>query len=130
MFDWYIPAPPIPCPKCHQSLKDWQGKDGPLALMVFLQGQRHPIDQRVDAESRSPRSVLEAVTLPAAFVIYTDCCDFAFQAACRTNDGVWTTTSITNAHGQNHTTQRGQSKDSLWPASLNRPVSSRKDNNP
>ena len=42
MFDWYQPALPIACPACGHALSEWQGKDGPCDLFVWVEGKPSP----------------------------------------------------------------------------------------
>jgi hypothetical protein len=65
MFDYYVPDPPILCPKCGKPLQGWQGANhlNP-ALLVWKQGVAAPIDQRVDEECRGLPEVIRASRLP------------------------------------------------------------------
>jgi hypothetical protein len=79
MLDFYLPQPPLPCPRCGVLLDGWQGKSGPNDLLEWLQGHPAPAGQRVDpawALSPSQRSRLRP---PATFELHTAC------ASC----GVW-----------------------------------------
>jgi hypothetical protein len=96
MFDYYVPAGDHHCPVCDRPLREWQGKDGPNFLFVFAEGNRYPIDQRVDEEIKTPRDEMEANLLPRRFVIYShDCPDHRpIDADCRTVDDVWGETLV------------------------------------
>ena len=96
MFDWYEPTPDLTCPHCGATLKEWQGKDGPCALFVWRQGERHPVDQRVDEEVRLPPDKMGRFELPPWFIIYSFCCnqDFPVEAICEGTRGAWTTTRL------------------------------------
>ncbi len=48
MFDYYQPTEKIKCPKCGYQLKEWQGKDGHCALLVWQQNNKQAVDQKVD----------------------------------------------------------------------------------
>lgn len=45
IYDTYIPKPPVKCPLCGEEVKDFQGKDGPCAMLEFTQGQEIPLDE-------------------------------------------------------------------------------------
>jgi hypothetical protein len=97
MFDHYIPDPPLDCPVCGNTLDDWQGKDGPSALMVWRQGAAAPIDQAIEDEDvRLEDHHLAKFRLPESFYIYEWCCGghFALEAVCRTTDGIWSHTKL------------------------------------
>ena len=99
MFDWYIPETALNCPHCGIALYEWQGKQGPCALLVWRQGRKHPIDQRIDEEIRWVPEELTRFELPERFVIYTSCCsrDFHVEAVCTAQDGVWSHCRILTA---------------------------------
>lgn len=99
MFDYYEPDPPLDCSVCGASLTEWQGKDGPCALLVWRQGVVHPVDQVVPKENKGDPSVLERLCLPRQFEIYTQCCGgrFFVMASCSAPDGVWSTTVLETA---------------------------------
>jgi hypothetical protein len=71
LFDTYIPSSEIRCPVCDRVLRVWQGKDGPCALLSFVQGER--------------------ADLPPEFVICSDdcACQFGVDAVCACEYGVW-----------------------------------------
>ena len=96
MFDWYIPEPVLICPHCGTALDEWQGKQGPCALLVWRQGRKHPIDQRIDEEIRWAPEELTRFELAERFIIYTSCCshDFQVEAVCTTEEGVWSESRI------------------------------------
>ncbi len=100
MFDHYIPDPPLCCPVCGSALDDWQGKDGPNALMVWRQGHTAPIDQAIEDEDiRLLSHQLAKFRLPPIFKIYEWCCGghFALEAVCHTSDGIWSSTELITA---------------------------------
>lgn len=96
MFDYYRPAGEKRCPGCQRLLQEWQGKDGPNALFVWIEGRRAPVDQRVDGECKLSMAERERLFLPARFVIYSyDCLDHRpVEADCRAVDGVWASTEL------------------------------------
>ena len=95
MFDWYEPTITPICPQCGAGLKGWQGKDGPCELLVWRQGERGPIDQRVDDKWRLSAEKLKCFRLPARFLIYTSCPPHLLvHAICTATDGVWTETRL------------------------------------
>jgi hypothetical protein len=91
LFDAYRPVPEISCPACNQPLDDWQGKDGPCLMLVWVQGHAAPIDQSVDEESRLPPEILDQLRLPEEFYFHTEgCrCGRVILARGRCVDGVW-----------------------------------------
>ena len=95
MFDWYEPDPPLACPACNQPVLEWQGYGGPNGLFVWHQGDRSPVDQRVDADVRLADDELGEFTLPGSFVIHGHCAaDCGCTAHCQCNEGCWTETII------------------------------------
>lgn len=90
MFDWYVPEPPLACPKCSTVLHGWQGKSGPCLLFEWMQGDRAPSRQLVDEPASEP--VRTTVTLPNDFEIHTSCtsCGVWIQAAGACENDVWT----------------------------------------
>lgn len=117
MFDHYEPFPALSCPVCGQPLSDWQGKDGPCALLVWRQGCASPVDQAVPDESRADPDVLRALRLPVDFEIYTQCCGgrFFVTAQCQAPDGVWSRTKLETAANarQRHQERRGDFRKRL-----------------
>ena len=96
MFDWYVPNPVMPCPKCGATLADWQGKGGPCDLLEWVQGHAEPRTQRGDADFAVRGEPFEAARLPQQFTIYTSCdgCGLWVNAACFCEDEVWTFTDL------------------------------------
>jgi hypothetical protein len=92
MFDHYQPDPILRCPKCNADLSGWQGKDGPCALFVWKQGEKHPVDQPIDDDVQIDPMERERFTLPETFEIYTSCsqCEQWVEAECRGENYVWT----------------------------------------
>lgn len=89
MFDWYEPDPPIKCVSCTAIPADWQGKEGPNALLVWRQGHLHPVRQAAD-EALAEAELL-AFILPTRFRFSTTCengHELLFEG--RTTDGIWT----------------------------------------
>lgn len=90
MFDWYEPDPPIKCISCDAIPAEWQGREGPNALLVWRQGHRHPIRQRADDEALAGAELL-AFVLPEQFHFYTTCENgHQLLFGGRTTGGVWT----------------------------------------
>jgi len=95
MFDWYQPSASFDCPNCGRPLSDWQGKDGPNALLVWREETAAPVDQRVDDDLRVPAARIAALRLPSEFVIYTTCCGrFLIEAICETEFETWVRTRL------------------------------------
>jgi hypothetical protein len=92
MFDWYEPVPDLPCPVCGGAVQ-WQGKDGPCALLLWRQGEACPIEQRVD-EPLSPDDLV-SYRLPSTFGLYGECSRLhPTEAVGETADGIWTSSRI------------------------------------
>ncbi len=87
MFDWYLPRRALRCPVCDVALAHWQGKDGPRELLVWQQGERAPVDQRVDADKRA--SDLGVFQLPPEFEIQSADCRHLVTARGVCIDGTW-----------------------------------------
>ena len=103
MFDYFIPDPPIECPRCDGFLTGWQGKhSGDIGLFVWQQGKATPLDQKVDPEARASELTLGGMRLAPEFDIYGGECtqcgfkwwDSAWRVHCQTEAGVWTQTEI------------------------------------
>jgi hypothetical protein len=95
MFDYFQPVPPLVCPVCGITIKVWQGKDGPNALLVWRQGAGVPIEQRVDEDCRLPVEHLGAFTLPQSFEFYSfECGKHHLVAVGRTEGGIWRTAEV------------------------------------
>jgi hypothetical protein len=67
MCDTDEPQPPFDCPVCGGPSIGWQGKDGPCAMFLWHQGQRHPVDQPIDADARIERARHPEFTLARTF---------------------------------------------------------------
>ena len=91
MFDYYVPRPSLPCPRCQAPLADFQGKEGPRGLFVWLQGVAAPSDQRIDEECKIPPEKWRDFRLPERFEIYTECggCKLWVSVIGICEDGVW-----------------------------------------
>lgn len=96
MFDTYKPANALMCPVCGRRLTQWQGKDGPNALLVWEEGRSSPADQDVDDELRLPPVEVALLRLPARFLIYSyDCPDHQpVEAVGMTVSGTWSSTEM------------------------------------
>jgi hypothetical protein len=102
MFDYYVPRPSLTCPRCQAPLADFQGKDGPCGLFVWLQGIAAPSDQSVDEEWKLLPEKRGALRLPERFEIYTECsgCKLWVSAIGTCEDGVWARAAVDiNADG-------------------------------
>jgi hypothetical protein len=73
MFDWYEPRNGVACATCGAEIDGWQGKNGPRALFLWRQGERHPVDQAIDDDARIDASRYAEFALPESFGI-TGCC--------------------------------------------------------
>lgn len=82
MFDSYEPEPAVSCPWCALAIGNWQGNDGPNLLFVWRQGERNPVDQAMDPESRFGPERLSEFVLPDVFTMTGWC------AADHITDGV------------------------------------------
>lgn len=95
MFDFYLPRPDLQFPVCGASELEWQGKEARCGLFVWEQGQKAPVDQRVDDECKIASEARAEFRLPIRFEIYSRCrCPTFLQAVGFTNDEVWTRTEL------------------------------------
>ncbi len=96
MFDYYRPAGKPRCPICLRLLGEWQGKDGPNGLFVWVEGARYPVDQAVEDDARIDRAAQDRLVLPQTFIIYSyDCPEHQpVEAECRAPVGVWNETVV------------------------------------
>jgi len=94
MFDWYEPNPPIASPKTGNPLTEWQGKDGPCALFVWVQGQHAPIDQLASDDAKITDEQRTAFRLPNNFMIYSFEGRQRWHARCTCLDGIWSTAKL------------------------------------
>jgi hypothetical protein len=112
MFDYFVPDPPIPCPKCGKTISGWQGKNDPSpALLVWKQGVPSPIDQRVDEECRALPERMETFRLPDGEIwIYGGECDCGFvvdgELRGLVQNGLWTTLDNSLAGAKRNKRQR------------------------
>jgi hypothetical protein len=91
MYDEYEPVPQPRCPWCEAGFSThWQGKDGPNLLLVWRQGERHPVDQSIDEDARMERERYAEFVLPEEFTILGECDNGHFVTARgRCVGGVW-----------------------------------------
>jgi hypothetical protein len=96
MFDVYEPEARLSCPVDGHPLTEWQGKDGPCALLVWREGVSHPVEQQVESELRLSASELDRFTLPPAFTIYSYDCPRhqPVVAVGTTRAGTWAATQL------------------------------------
>jgi hypothetical protein len=96
MFDWYQPKETLHCPVCGRSLSEWQGSDGPSALLVWAEGNPMPIDQRIDPELRVVPWPNSRWRLPQTFSIYSyDCgCPYPVEALGTADGDCWSSTEV------------------------------------
>lgn len=96
MFDWYVPQPPIACPRCGVLIKEWQGKSGPNALFEWVQGRPAPVGQRVDDECAMAEQPRDLERLPETFELHQACdaCGGWVIAEGACQGGVWTTVNL------------------------------------
>lgn len=73
-----------------------QGKDGPNALLVWVEGVASPVEQRTDPEVQLEPERRDLVRLPARFVIYSHDCPThgRIEADCRCVEGTWRGTTL------------------------------------
>ena len=95
MFDYYRPGPELRCPVCLRPLREWQGKDGPNALFVWVEGTAWPVDQMVEDVRLTPEQ-RRGFALPSQFIIYSyDCPEHQpVEARGSVVDGVWSGTVL------------------------------------
>jgi hypothetical protein len=117
MFDYYRPQSTLACPVCRKPLNEWQGNDGPCALLVWRQGVATPVDQLMSDDVRLDAVALERFRLPATFTIYGYCCGqrFRVEAHCNSLDGVWNSTELVTAQ---NATQRKEETRAAFKARL------------
>jgi hypothetical protein len=100
LYDHYQPMPAIGCPGCGALLDDFQGKDGPCALVRWQQGQMHPVGEEGDPlpGDPPPRVDLTEYRLPDVFVFYTWCeCGRSLELTGFCSDGTWASTALGDA---------------------------------
>ena len=119
MFDWYEPQPPLKCPVCSHELREWQGKDGPCALLAWRQGYLLPLEQRVEPECKVSPWPNPNWRLPQEFTIYShECgCPFPAEAICNASTGTWNTTDLVtaqNARQHKHETRQQWHARQRW----------------
>jgi hypothetical protein len=90
-----------------------------MALLVWVQGARAPVDQRVDEDLRVAPWPNPAWQLPDQFSIYShDCnCPYPVEAICQVKDGVWTNTeliSLSSARQGKHETRAQWASRRTW----------------
>lgn len=91
IFDYYVPRPPLTCPRCGVTIDEWQGKSGPNELLEWVQGLPAPVRQRVDEEWALSEAQREQLRLPETFEIHTSCenCRTWIEAEGACREGVW-----------------------------------------
>lgn len=92
LIDWYEPTENLTCPCCSHTLSEWQGTDGPCGLLVWRQGNTHPVEQRLDDDDlRWTELELRKFVLPIKFTIYSyDCPKHSpIYADCTCKGEVW-----------------------------------------
>lgn len=96
LFDYYRPSGELRCPVCSRELREWQGKDGPNGLVVWVEGARHPVEQLVDDDVQLELADREKLTLPERFLIYSYDCSLhqPIHAECRASNGTWRKTEV------------------------------------
>jgi hypothetical protein len=96
MFDTYKPSTRLCCSVCGHPLEEWQGKDGPCALFVWMEGRAAPVAQDTDHDIALSLAEREAIRLPETFTIYFyDCSEHRpVEARCRCVNGIWAKTDI------------------------------------
>jgi hypothetical protein len=97
MFDYYRPAGKQYCPVCGRPLREWQGKEGPNGLLVWVEKVAFPIDQLIDDDDvRLDQAARERLRLPPVFLIWSfDCPDhYPITADGKAPEGTWIETLI------------------------------------
>jgi len=96
MFDWYQPKEKAASPECGATLTEWQGKDGPCYLYIWVEGVAYPTDQRASDDWKFPPELRLQDSLPPNFIIYSYDCERhnPIWAECQTIDEVWAVTRI------------------------------------
>ena len=95
LLDWYLPEPTVACPVCGSVPEEWQGGNGPCALLVWQQGREEPIEQRVDDEVSMFESLRHS-RLPDTFEFGGyDEAGHELRVTGRTVDGVWIESVLT-----------------------------------
>lgn len=98
MFDYYVPVPTINCPGCGAPLDEWQGKDGPCALMTWKQGEPASTDQPCEDDLIGvPKELLKPHVPQLTFSIHAYCeNDGLIYAECQVENGTWAKTTVIN----------------------------------
>ncbi len=95
MFDQYRPKPGISCPVCGASSLEWQSKDGPCALFVWVEGHAAPVEQMASDDCKLPPEERDAWRLPDRFEMFAEClCRTPLGAVGFAEEGVWTRTEL------------------------------------
>jgi hypothetical protein len=104
LFDYFIPDPPIKCPKCGHATTGWHGKHGgDCCLFVWRQGRESPVDQLADKDCRLDSGKLATCRLERAAIPISggECkaCGYlwwhsSFHVTADASSGVWTETKI------------------------------------
>lgn len=95
LFDYYQ-FEGAKCPECGHPLIEWQGKDGPNALLVWRECEQYPTDQIAECEIKLNENELKQFSLPDKFEIYSYDCP-RHQPVIATGHslgGVWSATII------------------------------------
>lgn len=97
LYDAYEPSGDFTCAACGGPITDWQGKDGPNALLVWRQGVAAPLghERGVAPESRIDPMHLAELRLPPTFHFSGWCDqDHMTDAVGRCRGDVWSETEI------------------------------------
>ena len=99
MFDEYQPRRSFRCPACSEPVDDWQGKDGPCALVRWIEGERLPVET-VEEQGRDA-DFMGRFSLPASFEIYAYCSNrHEVDADCTCENGIWSATELNPARSR------------------------------
>lgn len=126
LFDTYHPTEPLHCPVCATPLREWQGYDGPNALLHWRQGEPRPFACDQGDEFPSGNDIgLTAAPLPARFGLYChDCaCPYPVEAIGECERGVWCRTTLIDAataRQRKHETRAQWSARLRWLRGLDR----------
>ena len=110
LYDQYQPVPEVACLWCGGQVRVWQGRNGPNTLLVWRQGNRHPVADGADC--RLCPLDLTAFELPDEFAIESWCENgHVMRAECRCVEKVWQVTDLGQEQAK---VQEKADRDRLW----------------
>ncbi len=92
MIDSFRTSEKFSCPVCGTILSDWQSHESEGLLLIWVQGEKYPLDTELPDECVGDRrEFLQSYTLPDEFMIYSyDCdCPYPIELLCHCEDGLW-----------------------------------------